>query len=474
MVKLAEAHIQDFQLLWSRSKGDLYCVENNHLRSMGWVERIFYRLSLFFLQTDINHSILPHQMSAFQKKIHRVRLFCVDVLGEHAQKVRCAVSGVIGQVTRGLEPEGETPFEKRILGEFYFEKIATLSRGVYARQIHPTALSLLDQSVDLSEIPQKASKAYQIACRTAKLFAKLGNFELLGGASGAYCIFDQKKRLGVCKFSDEEPLSINNPWLIQKIKRCLYSWILWSSRTGLFKCVAGQAHIAEAAASIIGEHIADAMGKKAFSLVPETHVAQIALNDGRKRACSFQLWINEPHQTANRFFRVGKYYDPIHPMPRPFEQELSDQVVLQDVMTGNMDRHGENWLALQRPEIRLIDGGQSLSPYHPTPGCWVLLRNQYLWKKLPQFNQGFSAVGKEAILRLYKKRHQIRKEIEQLYDQHLPEDRGGENNLRAWRSEERLSVLYLYRNRLKTELAQMRTDEDLKGLACALSRGKFK
>lgn len=420
MYKIPKDLITDFNILNWRKRGDLYFVENGHLKRMGLLQRCAYSLS---------------------------RL-CPSLFGSYAERVAHAVKEVIDKVTRSWECD-----DKRLLQRFYFEKISTMGQRVYGRELNGRVFEILAQG---SDGPRGASPQYRAACKAAKVWARLGNFELLGGSCGSYRIFNGKgASLGVCKFSDEEQLSPNNPRLIQKIKRRLYAIFFKKSMRTLSRCTMGQACIAEAMNYRLGRRVDP-------SLVPETHVVRIGLRAGKERRSSFQLWIQEQRQTAGEFFGVSDSYKGT--VKNQLPDLLFDKMAIVDFVLGNHDRHAGNWFILldekgQPQDIRLIDGGTSLSPFHPPAGNFLLLRNKYIWSRLPCANRPFSKEGRAIIAKLYAQRHAIRDSVERFYDRYLPND--PENALRGQRVLERLAVLYHQRRRLIAETAAIRSEEDL-------------
>lgn len=421
-------YLEDAQLLAGRKKGDLYKVEDGHLKLMGFWDRLHYKIARCFLIVGLCHCF-----------------------GKHAERVRASVKNVIDTVTPLLNGD------QAGLTNFYFGNLSKLSRELYSRKLSDKSIAILSTTITETGIPAEATDDYRTALKVAKLQAKLGNFELLGNAtSGSYCIFDEKeKRLGVCKFADEEQLALNNISWVQWMKRLVYQKL--PSGKILFKCVAGQAFVAEAAAYVVGKYIARAFGKPDSSIVPETHAIKMPMPQKEDRNASFQLWVNEVHQFAREALNVKQNYKPLFKTVPNIPDELVDQVVIGDVIMGNMDRHGENWFYLPTDqEIRLIDGGHSFPPYHPRKSNWLLLRNMYLWRKLPQFQQPFSERGKTAIRILFSQMTNIKRDVQVLYDQYLP-DKKGQNLKRVECLNARLSLLYFYQDEQRDHFAKLRT-----------------
>ena len=434
MIKLNEKYRNDFKALWNREKGELFYVAGGHLQKMCFSQRAHYRLSSY----------------------------CPLLFGAYAEKVASAVKGVIDSLTQELHFKVASEKEEKILSKFYFNKISSLSQRVYSRKLHAKVLSLLESSISTKELPKSASPMYTTAYRSAKLWSKLGNYQMLGGSSGSYRIFDSnQKNIGVCKLSDEEPLAPNNPRFIQKCKRIFHSIFPGWSQDSLFKTIAGQAYLAEAATWLIEQEVVQS---SPLTLVPETHVSKISLGNTPEKVSSFQLWVDGKVKTASEFLGLSEAYSPISPTLKKIPDELFDYMVIIDYLTGNHDRHGENWFVLENDqgeakEIRLIDGGWSMSPYHPASWSMILLRNQYLWKNLDLAKEKFTPKAIETIENLYKKRDHLESKIAKFYESFE------ENDLRAARVTERLAVLYQYRHKTKADLAKIRSSKDFIHLA---------
>ncbi len=235
-----------------------------------------------------------------------------------------------------------------------------------------------------------------------------------------------------------------------------------------FATVGGQAYIAEAAATKV-EKVVVAACKKYFEsikkeapqnleFVPETHIVTLPLGQKPARVGSFQLWVNAKHKTASEFLHTSRHYGCTQTakdaMTGKLSDELFDIMVIIDYVTGNFDRHGDNWFILDNAHgIRLIDGGWALAPAHPTGWNVAELSNQYLWKKLPFADSGFTELGKFVIHELSVNQAHLGDEISALYNGRLTD-----GDKRVARMKERIQLLQKVKGSLtKRALAEFRT-----------------
>ncbi|MBS0625403.1 MAG: hypothetical protein JSS32_05075 [Verrucomicrobia bacterium] len=442
-----------------RQKGELFAAEGGHLRKMGFGESLRYRLSSC----------------------------CPKLFGKYAERVSSEVRTVIDTVTSSLRIQNQGDYKH--LKNFYFTSLPSLSRRVYSRKIHKSIREYLKTQLEYRWVPETTIN-FQNEMKRAQLWAALGNFEMLGGSSGSYRILDENENpIGVCKLADEEPLAENNPRFSQQCKRRFHAMCPSWSRASLFKTIAGQAYLAESVTYKIATWVEAALKDPSLNLVPETHVVKIDLGLKKEKKGSFQLWIQGDKSTAAEHLGADENYENISkprqllrsiynvaarcfgwtPIERTFEKideipdDLIDYLALVDILTANHDRHAENWYLMKNEkgeikDIRLIDGGWSMSPYHPPCGSHFLLRHQYLWRLLPIAKNPFSQKAIEAIEKLHGKLDELEAMVKSFYEEH-GDDMAAE---RAACFKDRLEVLFKMRYKAKAEVAKIRSESEIR------------
>lgn len=486
----------NLKTLWNRKKGELlYSTADGKLKSMWIWQRIAYSLSSSY-------------RDAVQQGVKRA----IQNLTDH-------IDGVSFKESEAKE--GVALTKDTFITELFFKKLAPLSRHVFSRNLQESVIQVLTPKIQVAadEIGPNATEKYKQVYPIAKLWAKLGNIEPLGGASGSYKIIRgevtqsngqviAKESLGIFKPFDEEPLAPSNNRTLQKIKKFFLKIPLSGPiRGSLLKTVAGQAYLAEATAKIVERHVVEAIkeflaqpnanlddrlkaGQEWLKLVTDTQVAHLDLRGKEEeRAGSFQLWVQETHKEACQFLGMNEFYKKesgsffgstiasliadirgLQPsaadLKRVLPAELFDLLVIIDYAIGNGDRHGFNWFIVhdqnnQVNGIRLIDGGQAMAPEHPGYFSFMELHKRYLWRNLGLSKEGFTDLGKFVINKLHDHAFQqtLKGEIQALYNKHQPNDQNTTQN-RLTRFSERLEVMHRYKDRTKVELGAVRTHRD--------------
>lgn len=485
----------NLNVLWQRKSGEkLYAFTNDKLKVMGLWQRCKYCFSSSFrasVQTDV-------------KRVIKNLTDNIDAV-EFTPESRCT--------------------KEQFIAQLFLTKLAPLSQTIFSRYLKESVIKILAEKVSLEikekEIGESASEEYRKMYRDIKLWAHLGNLESLGGASGSYKIIQGKKlnaqgeaidkeyALGIFKPSDEEPLAPNNNRTMQKIKRWLLSFPVFSKpfRGSLLKTVGGQAYLAEVSTKITERYVLNAVheycgdkrnlldarllrnGDWQQQLVPDTQVANLNLRGNGKRVGSVQLWIQEAPKDARTFFEVNEIYQrgdlpawkrflgsflpiskgtkpPLEELKGKLPPELFDLLVIMDYATGNGDRHAENWFVMADKTnvtgIRLIDGGQSMSPKHPRPWAFQELRNRYLWRNLKLSEEPFTPLGKFVIQRLQENVRALNAEIEGLYKKFQP-NKDAITHARLNGMRDRLAVLdrFQQQDNTKYQLGKTRTHRDI-------------
>jgi hypothetical protein len=421
--------------LYQRKRGEKLIVNGNEIKTMHTGQRVLYALVPWYRRK---------QMKLLEQSIN----------------------GITSQIRLA---DQSTEIEKCFVKKLFFESLPSLSRKIYKRNVDSSVLDYLgDQIEDEDSLAPDATEKFVETFKSATIWARLGNFKRpKGGVGGSYAIIDgtSQQALGIYKPSDEDTLEKNNPYLCQKIKYFLYKTILRPITGIAFQTVGGQGYFAETVAKRVERCVVEsclAYEKKEsfmteeFELIPETQIVTLELAQKAKRIGSFQLWVDDPHQTASQFFQTSRNYRGVtkENMENQLSSELFDLMVIIDYITGNFDRHGDNWFIMDEGnDIRLIDGGWAMAPRHPKGWNVLELRNHYLWKKLPMAESGFTELGRFVIKRIAENTDSLMANVKSVYGEQLSDAQNRINTMK-----ERIQVLQKVDSTItKKELANIRT-----------------
>lgn len=311
-----------------------------------------------------------------------------------------------------------------------------------------------------------------------------------GGASGTYLMRGRDGNpLGVFKPNDETPDGQNCPKFVGKCKsfgskilsRCLpHDFIkIFLRRSGV---VMDHAHLSETASSaldkILGLHV-----------VPHTEVATfespIFYGANKQKKGSFQLFgsgkeacdaLNIQH--VKKATRPKLYQEFAKPEHSRHKFRNFEEFALFDMLTGNIDRHFENWLLHKEKDgkfsIIAIDHGAAFPTKHPhrgerrRPGQgrfgwlneYLSVKYMYLWETMPQANRPFSETMKQQILKIDPKRLGLMLK-QYLIDNDLPQTEAFLSE-KLDRLYERLQIIQMMVRQGATirEIAGIRTQKD--------------
>lgn len=426
--------------LWNRKKGELFYAEGGRLKTMGRLRCLLYRISSTY-RNYVNPDV---------KRV-------IDHFVWHVFDL----------------PEGNNGLW---LKQLFFQKLAPLSRKIYSRCLQDSVIQKLSLNVhyEEGEIAQSASPHYQTTYKAAKFWSLLGNREKPDtGATTTFKILDGNgKVLGIFKPASKETYAPKAPrsWK-QALKYHFFNLI----GSPIPKMNGGQGYVAEAAASVIERHVLAAAGLPShFSLVPETHIATLSINNQSERG-SFQLWEQANCKSAFAFFGFkDRYCNSGSPSLKEMESQLPteafDLFVIIDYASGNCDRHGDNLLIIYNDQnqamgMRLIDGSRSMPTQHPSWWHIGTKKHQYRWRNFALAHKKFSLLGKETIKKLNQKSLAMQKEIEALYAQEGIEN-ASLTKQRVQCMAQRLKALFRFRDtKTKYALSYFRTQGDFATLA---------
>jgi len=462
--KISNKDIPNIKVLKTRQKGDLYyCDNSGFLKKMSLYQKIFYVLSKIF-------------STAYYKDIQ----FQLNIL----------ISDLISRIDSD---------DKKELTDLFFQKLSTLSENIYDRsKINPKILSVLGTSLEkdfdyqllcakqrscqrkflgFSYIPEgekrkfENTKCMKKVVLDALLATNLGvrATKPNSGNSQSYFIRDINKNIiGIFKPAEGNSLSLDAPFAPIRWRNKIFIKIDFGG--SLFKHIANYCHVAEIASYEMDENI------KTY-VVPPTAIVNLnpeRWNKNQKyQKGSLQVFVKDVVE-AKKFLKVNKVYKPIKTfnkenMPQ-LADELFDKLVINDVISGNFDRHSENWLVqvdeknpLKANNILLIDGGMAFSPTHST--IFLERKKQYAWATtaFKWAQSRFTNQAKEIIKDVYRRRFMLRKELIKLYV-----DQGDEMEIaknRGDRMIERIEMLHyvaIKKNMRKHKLINYRTQEEMK------------
>jgi hypothetical protein len=415
--KVNNKDLNNIELLKNRKKGDIYYSDNKGiLNKLSFIEKIFYLLSKFF---STEYSI-------------RIQLGVKNTLND-----------LICRVTSG---------DKNELTDLFFNKLCSLSEEIYDRsKINSKVLSVLKNSLknyaeyqSLCEKQNLCKKDFLIFSRIIpsekvryENIEKIKNVALeallsvnLGirtakpglGRSETYFIKDiNGKIVGIFKSASGDSLSPDAPdW-----------WARWRNKffTSLgiggstYKFLPGKCHIAEYASYDMDESIKT-------NVVPPTTIMDLdplrwTHQKPHLQKGSLQIFMPNMKE-ATEFLGIYKNYKPEKTFDKNNKPQLSDELfeklIIVDVVTGNLDRHAENWLIevdkdnpTKAKNIVLIDGGMAFSPTHADS---ILERKkQYYWATtaFEWSIKRFSSKAKEVINDVYERRFELRNKLIKIY-----------------------------------------------------------
>lgn len=456
-------NLYNLQILKNRKRGDIYLEDKGLLKKMSFVQKILY-----FFSKVLNTS--------FYKDI------------------QCKVKILIDDLVSSIDSENSND-----LTSLFFEKLSPLSERIYDRsKINPKILkvfrSILIKSKDYQAFleKQKACKknilfinyisektkyqnlekiknVYLEACLATKLGVRAQRPKL--GYSKTYFIKEiNGKNIGIFKTAKGDSLSLNAPFPPARWRNRLFSLLGFGG--SLFKHIARKCHIAEVASFEIDEFMKT-------NVVPPTAIVTLNPNCSDRSSSfeegSFQLFIPNAIE-ARKFLKVFKNYNhetALSAEDKPdLSDELFDKLVINDIVSGNLDRHAENWLIvadLENPKkaknIVLIDGGVAFSPTHSSSA--FERSNQYLWGKttFDWAQKRFTQKGKEIIQDVFNRRYQLRDKLIKLYvengdDEKIANERGD----RMLERIEMLENVAIIKNMRKYKLFNYRSPKEIEQL----------
>ncbi|MFA6119360.1 MAG: hypothetical protein WCT85_01970 [Parachlamydiales bacterium] len=451
---------ENIKILSNRQRGDVYFCVDGILKKMSFIQKIVFIVSKFF-ESNFYHVNQDH-----------IRL-------------------VINNLVSRFESVDDS-----LVTRLFFDALAPMSEKIYDRsKINSRILTVLRRSLSSCEdyrkldkqqkdkeglvkyIPfffkeRKLSAAKYERLKNQLLEAMLAtnlgirNIESGNGWSRTYFIRDlNHQTIGVYKPGSADSLSLHAPSLLMRVRNKILKKLGYGG--SVFIHLAGKCHIAEAASF----EMDDKMGT---GIVPPTAV--VSLNPDKykrknteKEKGSFQLFVPNA-SLATEFFGIHKNYrKKVDLEGIEFSDELFDKLIIDDIVSGNLDRHAENFL-VQRSKnnpkaalnINLIDGGMAFSPTHPKSK--FEMNKQYIWATTYfQWSQRkFTQSGKEKIKDVYKRRHELANELKKFYiaeneDQDIAKER-------ADRMIERIEMLYhlvIIKDEKKFKFQNYRTIEQM-------------
>jgi len=467
--------LQNIKTLNERNRGDVYYSDKGLLKKMSFIQKIFLKLSKFF-------------STAFYKT--------------NQNDVKNIINGVVSRIESADED---------FLTSLFFKHLTPISEKIFDRsKINKKVQAVLRKSIttgeDFQKIEQKIRNNHSyfsmfsrnVALENARKFrgilleAKLATnlgvravkaqksfYFIPGSFSKFYLIRDINHQfLGIFKPGMCDSLSMQAPFYPMRLRNKFLSKLGFGG--SLFKHLAGKCHVAEWASFEMDEAIGT-------NIVPPTAVIQLdPIQWKRKKtsqiAGSLQIFVKGVRE-AREFLDVHKTYEKVsRKFPKPKKElsdELFDKMVIMDVLSGNLDRHSENWLIQVDPkdpnrakDIVLIDGGMAFSPTHASSS--LELGKQYVWAKttFEWARRKFTSQAKEIIKDVYNRRFHLRQKLIKIYVSHG--DKKKYAIQRADRMVERIEMLNyvaITKDMKKYRLIDFRTRKEMQRAAQLIQAG---
>lgn len=424
-----------------------------------------HNLSYLFRSKASRHKVVDGkllQWSFFDEPSCFDCIFNCQRVEPNQTTVKDTINSLIGRLRLA-----EFPNEAE-LTRLFFDKLPRYGREIYnPALIHSSIRKGLIQSQrfqnlyaiatqDIGDLfsPEKKKKKHFLAAVKETLFAlTLGiKPETPGGATESYKLRSlQGHPLAIFKPTVFNDWTVEHKPILKRIK-IVVSWAF---------CLSGSlmdvpSSLSECATYIVGKH----MGK-GKNTVKET--ALVTLRVGKEEyKGSYQLWEQRPHLDAKSYFGLNKYYGGIP--QRTIPRKLFERMVILDVLTGNMDRHAENWLIIlnkknEPVDVVTVDGGKSMSCAHSD--AILEWRNQYIWKLMTEYSElPFSKEACDTIHEIYNGQEDL---FVELFDFYLRYQREPSSmaliRCRMEKVRERLEVLHHFalEGKKLNELASIRT-----------------
>ncbi|NGX28704.1 MAG: hypothetical protein K940chlam1_00889 [Candidatus Anoxychlamydiales bacterium] len=406
-------------VLEQRKKGDIFYSKNGLLKKMSFVRKLLFVASKVFYSSYFN---------------------------QVQSNLKDTINWVVNNSKVG---------DKKVVSNFFFNKLAPLSENIYDRsQIQGKTLSVLRDSLT-EENSQKNNAKKLSEFNEEFLDAKLATY--LGvrpvkpgvGNSESYILKDiNHRKVGIFKTSTGDSLSRKSPFLPLRIRNQFLYFIGFGG--SIFKHVAGKCHISEVASYKMAKKI----GSESIPITKIVKLDPLGYRRGKGKETdgSFQLFVPNTIE-AKEFLNVNKnYVKSTKPKKRRIEKKLpkplAEDLIINDVIEGNMDRHAENWLIKankrKAKKIVLIDGGIAFSPTHAN--SIFETHKLYRWAtfKLKFAQKRFSPEAKIRIKEIYDNRFELKDDLNKVYISNG--DKEYVASKRANRMVERIEMLHWFAN----------------------------
>lgn len=433
---------KNIAMLRHRKKGDIFYVQGLCLHKMNVLQKIIFKVSRVFHLSYYNH--VQNQVS--------------------------------NRINWTMQNMWTISFDNNTydneLQRLFFDKMARLSERIFNRtQVGPAIQKQLREMVAQESralISPNVAKTLNEQFIEAQLAIRLGvrPVKPRHGCSETYIIRNiAGENIGVFK-TLKNSLSMQAPLLPFRMRNKL---LLSLGHGGsLFSHISKKCHVAEEACY----EIASMIGSKS---IPQTAVVQLdSFRYKRKKVKpqigSFQLFVPDAEE-GKSFLGVDKAYRPLRSSKPSLRKELpadlAEDLIINDVIQGNMDRHAENFLIQlgkrKTPSLVLIDGGMAFSPTHSDSS---LERDKmYFWTNAGFAKSRFSPQAKKRIKEIYNNKKQLRYLLFEKYRAHEPRHIASQ---RADRMVERIEMLYWFACEKDYKISRLRKFKTTKQIQRAL------
>lgn len=425
--------------IWGRAQGQKFKEVEGKLETLTWWERVKYRINPWY-RSSVQAKVQV-VMTATLKAIDSIKIkksergaFCetfFNKVSRLSQKVfnrETAITDLmdsyltdyIGAPQNDLCSKAETNSCQPLSYHLQEAKLAREQEQKRSR----------NSTISNAQAAKEEEKFRLTDMRAVKLAIRLGiELQLIkGGTSGVYLGRDRfNKERVVIKPADEGPYAANNPkwktWFKRFFQKTFSCLGCTRQRDSLY---AEGEYRAEVFASILNQflkathaHLQKEMKEntnKAESswnvIVPVTAVeeftSQAFYGVHKTKVVSCQKWEGGGKEAAEEAPTSMWWYDLYHKKGYDhvtINKTAFEQFAIFDYLTGNQDRHPENWQVKDGKEVIAFDHGLAFPIQHPEGS--MALRKHTLWAKLKNADEPFSDAGKRLIEWIYKNPNEL-------------------------------------------------------------------
>ena len=350
------------------------------------------------------------------------------------------------------------------------KKLTRLSSEIFDRsKIHSETLEELRKEIRAKKESEGFSLSYPVSLKDKGKFEELVDEILLaqelglktksgGGFTESFVLKNLKdEACAIFKTPEGESHSLSNPSLF------LRSVSFLGKKLGLINAIHsaqnGNGYLSESVAYIIDQHMQTNL------VCPSGVIKNFKIN-GKIHSGSIQEFTKKPFQHGCEFLKSSPFYRGGHAKDEKWLEknapaEEIEKLMVLDLVLGNFDRHGMNWLIRDGKEIIAIDNSFSMSTEHAQSRIEKNCANTFL-NRLPFAKKQISENGKNLIEKLHNNCELLKDEIHGFYTKHGMN--AEEAHERIKRMEERINTLYKNRKNSFSKIAEIVENERIEAL----------